>query len=70
MENGVEHHFIGLLEKVHCSTDYLKMLRLQVIFKIFLVIPFFKKKESVFILDTPTEVATLTSLLRPCGKRQ
>jgi hypothetical protein len=70
MENGVEHHFIGLLEKVRCSTDYLKMLRLQVIFKIFLSIPFFKKKESVFILDTPAEVATLTSLLHPCGKRQ
>jgi hypothetical protein len=46
------------------------MLRLQVIFKIFLGIPFFKKKESVFILDTPAEVATLTSLLHPCGTGQ
>jgi len=58
------------LEKVHRSPDYLKMLRLQVVFKIVLGIPFFKKKESVFILDTPTEVATLTSFLHPCGTGQ
>jgi hypothetical protein len=63
----MEHRFIGLLEKIHRSPDYLKMLRLQVVFKIFLGIPFFKKKESVFILDTPAEVATLTPLLHPCG---
>jgi hypothetical protein len=46
------------------------MLRLQVFFKIFLGIPFFKKKESVFILDTPAEVAALASLLHPCGTGQ
>jgi hypothetical protein len=70
MENVVERHFKGLLEKVHGSPDYLKMLRLQVIFNIFLGIPFFNKKEFVFIIDTPAEVATLTSLLHPCDTGQ
>jgi hypothetical protein len=46
------------------------MLRLQVNHKIFLGIPFFEKKESVFILDTPAKVATLASLLQPNGTGQ
>jgi hypothetical protein len=68
--NGVERLLIGFLEKVPCSPDYPEILRLQVGHKIFLGIPFFMKKESVFILDTPAEVAALTSLLHPCGNGQ
>jgi hypothetical protein len=43
------------------------MLRLQVGHKVLLGIPFLKKKESIFILDTLAEVATLASLLHPYG---
>jgi hypothetical protein len=50
VEYGVEHHFIGLLEKVHCSPEYPEMLRLQVALQVLLGIPFLKKKESIFIL--------------------
>ena len=57
MENGVEHHFIGLFEKVHRPSKHPKMLRLQVGRKVLLGIPFFKKNDSLFILDTPAEVA-------------
>jgi hypothetical protein len=46
------------METVHCSPAHLKMLRLWVVFKIFLGIQFFKKKESVFILDPSAEVST------------
>ena len=63
--NGVEHHFIGLSEKVHRPSQHLKMLRLPVGHKFFPAIPFFKKKEPVFILDTLAEVATPASLLHP-----
>jgi hypothetical protein len=41
------------------------MLRLQVSHKVLLGIPFFKKKESIFILGTLAEVATIASLLHP-----
>jgi hypothetical protein len=70
MENGVEHLFIGLFEKVDRPPEYTKMLRLQVDHKILLGIPFFKKKESIFILDTLAEVGALASLLHPCGTGQ
>ena len=66
MENGVERLFVGLLEKVHRPPDHPKMLRLQVGRKVLLGIPFFKKKESIFILNTLAEVAALASLLHPC----
>jgi hypothetical protein len=46
------------------------MFRFQVGHKVLLGIPFFKKKESIFILDTLAEVAALASLLHPCGTRQ
>jgi len=70
VENGVEHPFIGLLEKVHRPPDHLKMLRLQVGHKVLLGTPFFKKKESIFILGTLAEVAALASLLHPYGTGQ
>ena len=70
VEIGVEHHFIGLFEKVHRPPDHPKMLRLQVGHKVLLGIPFFKKKESIFIFDTLAEVATLASLLHPYGTGQ
>jgi len=70
MKNGVEHHFIGLSEKVHRPPEHPKMLRLQVGHKVLLGIPFFKKKESIFILDTLAEVAAPASLLHPYGTGQ
>jgi len=63
--NGIERLIIGFLEKVYCSPDYLEIIRLQVGHKVLMGIPFFKKKESVFILDTLAEFAALTSLLHP-----
>ena len=57
MEIGVEHPFIGLFEKVHLPPEHPKLLQLQVGQDIVLGIPFFKKNESIFILDTPAEVA-------------
>jgi len=70
VENGVEHHFLGLFQKIHCPPEHLKVLRLQVVHKVFLHIPFLKKKESIFILDTLAEVAALASLLHPYGAGQ
>ena len=70
MENGVEHQSIGLFEKVHRPLEYRETLRLQVVFKVLLGIPFLKKKESIFILRILTKVATLASLLLPYGANQ
>jgi len=70
VENGVEHHFIGLFEKVHRTPEYPKALRLQVAFKILPGIPFLKKKEFIYILRTLTKVATVASPLRPDGDDQ
>jgi hypothetical protein len=70
LECGVEHHFIGLFEKVHRPPKYPETLRLQVAFKVLLGIPFFKKPEFIFILCTLTKVAALASLLRPYGPDQ
>src|SRR4030043_2274472 len=67
---GVEHHFIGLLEKVHRPPKYPKTLRLQVAVKVLLGIPFFKNREFIFILHTLEKVAALASLLRPYGADQ
>ena len=46
------------------------MIRLQMSYKIFLGVPFFQKKKSIFICDTPAEVITFTSLFRPDGTGQ
>jgi hypothetical protein len=43
------------------------MLRFQVGYKVFLGIPFFDKKEAIFIIDTPAEVAAAASILLPYG---
>src|SRR4030066_1733280 len=67
---GVEHHFIGLLEKVHRPPKYPKTLRLQVAVKVLLGIPFFKKREFIFILHTLAKIAAPASLLRPYGADQ
>jgi hypothetical protein len=66
----VEHPFIGLFEKVHRPPEHPKMVRLQVGHKVLPGIPFLKKKESIFILDTLGEVAALASLLCPYGTGQ
>jgi hypothetical protein len=63
VEYGVEHHFIGLLEQVHRSPKYPKTPRLQVALKVLLGIPFLKKPEFIFILDTLTKVAALSNSL-------
>ena len=67
VENDVEHPFKGLLEKLHRPPEHPKMLRLQVGQKVLLGIPFFKKKEAIFVLDTPAEVTTPATLLHPYG---
>jgi len=59
----VEHHFIGLLEKVHRPPKDFKTLRLQVVIKVLPGIPFFKNTEFIFILLTPAKVAAPASLL-------
>ena len=56
MKNGVKHLLIGLSEKVQ-RPRHPKMLRRHVGQKVSLGIPFFKKNESIFILDAPAEVA-------------
>jgi hypothetical protein len=40
------------------------------VFEVFLGIPFFKKKESIFILHTLAEFAAMASLFRPYGTGQ
>jgi len=65
--NCVEHPFIGLFEKVHCPLEHPEMVRLQVGYKVLTGIPFLKKKESVFILDTSGEVAAPASFLHTYG---
>ena len=70
MENGVALYFMALFEKVHRPPEYLEMLRLQMGHKVLLGIPFFKKKESISILDTLAEVAAPASLLHPYGTGQ
>src|SRR4030042_6098791 len=67
---GVEHHFIGLLEKVHRPPKYPKTLRLQVAFKVLLGIPFLKKRKFIFILHTLAKIAAPAPLLRPYGADQ
>ena len=70
VENRMEHHFIGLLEKVHRPTKNPKTLRLQVAIKVFLGIPFLKKTKLILILHTLEKVAPLASLFRPYGADQ
>jgi hypothetical protein len=70
VKNGVEPHFIGLFEKVHSPPKHLEVIRLEVDHKVLLGIPFFKKKEAIFILDTFAEIAATTSLLYPYGAQQ
>jgi len=70
VENRVEHHSIWLLEKVHRSPKYPKTLRLQVAFKVLPGVPFFKKREFIFILHILAKVAAVASLLRPYGADQ
>ncbi len=70
VEYGVEHHFIGLLEKVHRPPEYPKTPGLQVAHKVLLGIPFLKKTELIFILHALAKIAALASLLRPYGDDQ
>jgi hypothetical protein len=70
MNNGVEYPFTGLLKKVHRPQEHSIMFRLHVSHEVLLGIPFFKKKESILILDTLAEVAAIASLLFPDGTGQ
>lgn len=70
MDNGVERHFIGLFEEVHRSSEHLEIIRLQVGPKVLLRIPFFQKKEPIFVRDTSTEVTAPATLLHPYGTGQ
>ena len=70
VENGVKHHFAGLSEKGHCPPEYTETPRLQVGHQVLPGLPFFKKKEPVFILGALAEFATTASLLRPYGADQ
>jgi hypothetical protein len=56
VENGVEHRFIGIFKKIHRSPEYPEMIGLQVGHKVRPGIPFFKEKESFFVIDTLAEV--------------
>jgi hypothetical protein len=62
--------FIRLFEEVHCPPDHPEILRLQVGCKMFIGIPLFKKKEKIFILNTPAALATFASLLLSYETRQ
>lgn len=66
----MERHFTGLSEKVHRPPEHPEMLRLQVGHKILPGVPFLKKKESIFVLDTLAQVAAPASLLGPHGADQ
>ena len=68
--HGVEHHFIGLLEKVHRPPKYPETLRLQVTIQVFPGIPFFKNMEFIFILHTAAKVAAQAPLLCLYGADQ
>jgi uncharacterized membrane protein len=57
--------FIRFPEKVHGPPDDTERLRLQMGHKIFMGIPFFKKKEPIFIVDTLAAIAAPASLLLP-----
>jgi hypothetical protein len=70
VENGVEHHFTGLSKKVHCPVENFVMYRLRMDFEVLKGVPFFKKKEPVFILKALAEVAALASLFLFDGIRQ
>jgi hypothetical protein len=70
VETRVEHHFIGLLEKVHRPSNYPKTLRLHVALKVLLGIPLFNKREFILIHHIPAKVAAPASLLRPYGADQ
>jgi hypothetical protein len=67
MESCVENPFIGLFEKIHRPPEHPIMLRFQMGHKVFLSVPLFKKKESIYIPDTLVEIAALASLLHPYG---
>jgi hypothetical protein len=70
VENGVERHFIGLLEKVHRPPEDFKSLRLQVVHKVFPGIPFLKKAEFIFLLNILVKVATPATFRWPYGADQ
>jgi len=70
VENGVEHHFIGLFEKVHRSPKHPETPWLQVALKVLLGIPLLNKTEFIFILHTLAKVAAPASLLRSYGADQ
>jgi hypothetical protein len=65
MENGVEHHFIGLLEKFHRFPEDFKSIRFQVVHKVLPGIPFLKKAEFIFLLNILAKIAAPASLLHP-----
>jgi len=69
-ENGMERHTTGLFEKVQSSPEHPEMLRLQVVSKVLLSIPFSKKAEFIFILHAPAKIAAFTSLLSSYGDNQ
>jgi hypothetical protein len=70
MENRMEPHSIGLFEKVHRPPKYPKTLRFQVTLKVLPSIPFFNKREFIFIFHILAKVAALASLLCPDGADQ
>jgi hypothetical protein len=67
VEFGVERPLISFCEKIQFPPEHLEMLRLLVFHKVLLGIPFFKKKESIFILGTLAEFTVLASLFNPYG---
>ena len=70
VENGVEHYFIGLFEKVHRSPKHPETPRPQVVHKVLLGIPFREKTKLIFILHALAKIVALAPFLRPYGADQ
>jgi hypothetical protein len=60
----VEHHFRGLLEKVHRPPEDSETFRFQTAHQVLPGIPFLQKLKLIVILYALAKVATLSSVLR------
>ena len=70
VKSPVEHHLVGLLEKVHRPPEHPETPRPQVAHKVLLGIPFREKTELILILHALAKVVALAPLLRRYGAHQ
>jgi hypothetical protein len=66
----MERHVIGLLEKIQRPPEYPEMLRLEMSFQVLAGVPFSKKAELIFILNTLAKIVTFAPALHPYGDNQ